>query len=322
MPVPSQLVFAVFGVLSLLITAAGLVFWRREAPVFAIALVSLFTPGLVLANQDLYAASPAVLVMFISGAAAGLAAYSLMRIRPLQFGPVAAAFGGGACAFLAPVLAVRAAGSMWPPYVIPVGLVVAFVLALVMVLLRATLGTTMDAGPDAGSSEGATEERLATLRLLREGKISAEEASQLLEALGDATPGDMLPMTKGLRTSIVGGILIVVGFMLPWAHVKMGGVEGYQAGYHVGVLGWLILVLGVLPAVLACIPALDTHVRQALLRLLLACTGVAFAMPMVLQALAAETLPGVGLFLVLAGFGLQLLTALTGSGVLRPAPRK
>ena len=134
-----------------------------------------------------------------------------------------------------------------------------------------------------------------------------------------------MPMTRAVVGAVGGAMLVVIGFMLPWNYVQLpemfGSVsavrEGYQAGYNVGFLGWLILSLGVLPALLACVPALDVHLRRAMLRLVLACAGLAFAIALAVQAVAGNSAPGAGLIIVLLGFGLQLLSALQGAGLMR-----
>ena len=179
------------------------------------------------------------------------------------------------------------------------------------------------ARPAPGASGGVAggEDRQAVLRMLADGKVSADEASALLDALGaPGTPGDRLPLSGGTIASLVAGVMIAAGFVLPWVRVNIAGMRGYQAGHHVGFLGWLILSLGLLPAVLACIPALDRFLRQGMLRLLLACTGLAFAGSLAVRVLAGRSFPHVGLVIVLLGFGVQLLSALMDTGALHRPP--
>ncbi|KPK61135.1 MAG: hypothetical protein AMK73_07980, partial [Planctomycetes bacterium SM23_32] len=204
---------------------------------------------------------------------------------------------------------------------LPVGLAAAVAAVLVALILRALLrgaalllfGTA--AQEPAAGAQASEDERRATLKMLADGRITAGEAAELLDALG---AGERRAVARGAAMSILGAVLVVVGFMLPWAHVEVAGVEGYQAGHHVGFLGWLVLSLGVLPAVLACVPALDTLVRQGLLRMLLACVGVAFVACLLANPIIKGVLPGIGLVAVLGGFGVHLLSALAEAGILQP----
>ena len=161
------------------------------------------------------------------------------------------------------------------------------------------------------------------VEMLREGKVSGEEAAELLKALGTRRgPADKLPMAPSIRGAVGGAVLVVIGFMLPWFHVKVAmpfgqGIKGYQAGYHVGFLGWLILILGVLPAILACIPALEKHMRLGLLRMVIACIGGAFVLTMLLRSPK-----GIGLWITAVGFAFQLVTAFAQSGFASSQPQE
>ena len=153
------------------------------------------------------------------------------------------------------------------------------------------------------------------LQMVADGKVSAEDAEQLLKAVGhDRRPGDRLPVGRSELASIGGAMAVIVGFMLPWAYVRTGLIRGYQAGHNVGFLGYLILALGLLPALLACIPALDRHLRQGMLKFVVAATGCAFAI-----SLVARCPRGVGLWVCHVGFGVQILSALRQAGMWQQA---
>ena len=172
-------------------------------------------------------------------------------------------------------------------------------------------------------SEADSQERQAVLSMVADGKVSPEEASELLGALGQPdAAGDRSPASIATLTHLVGAVMIATGFVLPWVFVQIGPVHGYQAGHNVGALGWVVLSLGVLPAVLACIPALDRHLGQGMLRLLLAATGLAFAISLAVPIVARGERPGIGLLLVLLGFGVQIPSALLDAGLLRRSPRR
>jgi len=161
-------------------------------------------------------------------------------------------------------------------------------------------------GTDRNGSPAMAQDREMVLDMLRTGKVSGEQAADLLKALGTkAGSADRLPLTISVIGSVVGAILVVIGFMLPWYYVH----KGYQAGYHVGYVGWIVLIAGILPALFVCIPSLDKHVRQGLLRMVIACIGGAFVIVMLLRSPQ-----GIGLWVATVGFALQLFTAFRQAG--------
>jgi hypothetical protein len=164
------------------------------------------------------------------------------------------------------------------------------------------------------------QDRQMILDMLRDGKVSGEQAADLLKALGPkAGAADRLPLTTSVIGAVAGAILIVVGFMLPWRYVRVpmpfgGGMDGYQAGYNIGYVGWIVLVAGILPALLVCIPSLDKHLRHGMLRMVIACLGGAFVIVMLLSSLK-----GIGLWVAAIGFALQLVTAFQQAGLAGPS---
>jgi hypothetical protein len=185
----------------------------------------------------------------------------------------------------------------------------AFLIKLLWNLLREW---PIQEGP--ASEPETAEERAKVLDMLGQGAITSADAAELLDALGERRrPGDALPVEPGLISVLVGALAVTAGFVLPWGHVRMGNMTGYQAGYHVGLLGWLILVLGLVPAILACIPALNNVVRQGLLRLVIASPGPVLSGALVIRAFALRGLPGIGLWLVVLGFAVQIIGGLAQS---------
>lgn len=87
-------------------------------------------------------------------------------------------------------------------------------------------------------------ERLRVLKMMEEGKVSAEECAELLEALD--VPAPPPPRRKGMTPArvwaAVGAGLVFVGFLLPWFWIGQ-----LQGGYLCGgdmphAMGWIILV--------------------------------------------------------------------------------
>lgn len=245
--------------------------------------------------------------------------YTFMRVRLLRFSRWAA-FSGG----------VAAAGAAWavgPSGVLPLfwfrpsplnflfGLIVVAGTALVVAGM-AWLGRFVAGmgGGAAGEAQAHAEERRAVERMLTGGKLTPEQASELLRALGP-TASSMRRETIGLVVRVAGALLVAAGFMLPWLRLHIGQARAWKTGYDVGAIGWVILVLGVLPAVVSMVPAIDRTVRAGFLRLLLSAVALAFAVGLLVQF---GDHAGEGLVLVLLGVSAQFLRGL-GDAVMRPA---
>jgi hypothetical protein len=74
-------------------------------------------------------------------------------------------------------------------------------------------------------TENLSSERERVLRLLEEGKITAEESAELLGALGDTVrpiPATHRPMTRSRKFLLIGSALVLVGFFLPWFSFNRG----------------------------------------------------------------------------------------------------
>ncbi len=74
-------------------------------------------------------------------------------------------------------------------------------------------------------TENLSSERERVLRLLEEGKITAEESAELLGALGDTVrpiSASHRPMTRSRKFLLIGSALVLVGFFLPWFSFNLG----------------------------------------------------------------------------------------------------
>jgi len=214
----------------------------------------------------------------------------------------------------------RGAWMIVVPMCIPVAIaVVQGLMKLCGVLLECCVRTTHSPGADTAGGP-APQQRQAIMEMLRESKITGKETGELLKALESAPPGDTLPLEPGALAAVIGGVIIAVGFVLPWAFIRIDmpmiahKVQGFQAGYHVGAIAWVILGIGLLPSLLACVPALDRGVRQGLLRLILSAMGLALA-----GALCLTHLANLGIWVIVAGFALQFVSALGQAGLLQTA---
>jgi hypothetical protein len=149
--------------------------------------------------------------------------------------------------------------------------------------------------------------RATIIQMLSQEKLTPSEAEMLLTALEeDKSPADILPFSVYELGTIIGGILVVVGFVLPWSFIGMstmfGTEHGHQAGYHVGLLGWMVLLLGLLPAILICLPKLNHIIRQGIFRVLVSLVGFALT-----GSIALKTPVNIGLWVCASGFLFQLL---------------
>ena len=321
-----------FAVVSLVLSVGAALRWRRDRLVFGVFAAALVAP--LLASARFGWDEPEFLcLLFLESSLAGMIAYSLLRWKDLGFSPVSALGAGAANAILSPLFVavfgkpgIVMERGLWTIALVPAALFVGLLIAAVACAVRAAYrsmpvpaepkagqgaaypSTPVPAGPKAGQGAAGDQEQQAVLKMVADGKVSPDEASELLAALGQpSTPADRLPMSVGTLVSLIAGVMIATGFVLPWAHLGRGA---YQAGHHIGFLGWLILVLGLLPAFLACVPALDRHLRQGVLRLLLACTGLAFVVSLAVRVGAGRSASGVGLVIVALGFGVQVPSAL------------
>ncbi len=248
-------------------------------------------------------------------------------VVPLLLQGASALFYGGSILYRE-----RGAWVLWVPFVAPVGaLFVAWLFVLGRAVFRG-VGTMDHADrPRAEATGVSADERALVMSMLEQGKVSGTEATQLLGAVrGSGRRGDELPISGGEFAAIAGAVLIAVGFVVPWAFIRIPlpanslfgalagsshrGAAGFQAGYHLK-MGWLLLGIGVLPALFACVPALDRVLRQGLLRFVLASLGGALTI-----ALCLHNPKNIGIWLCCAGFGIQLISALAQAGILSVLP--
>jgi hypothetical protein len=168
---------------------------------------------------------------------------------------------------------------------------VSLLLAAVLVfgLLLAYPTVSMAFAPAGPAPSGLTDElsghREKVLHLLETGRITAEESSELLNALGHSVPprakeANELEVSPARKLVLVGAALLLLGFFLPWFSINTAAVANEMASRfqqsaglalgpravpnvvpNVGTvqvrggdlahrLGWWILALGVGAAVL------------------------------------------------------------------------
>ncbi len=150
-------------------------------------------------------------------------------------------------------------------------------------------------------------ERAKILRMVEDGKISADEGSELLDAMGRSSA--LRGQEKFSRADIVmlvGAALVILGFFLPWVYSQIGGVLGYQAGYDWRAIGWTIFIVGILSAVPVFVTPKDFLYKISMLQIFLTLIGLVLVISVLVRA--GEHL-GAGLIFCLAGFIVELLAS-------------
>lgn len=173
---------------------------------------------------------------------------------------------------------------------------------LIIQFLRWAAGSDHSAGGVVTS-----EERQKTLKMVDEGKISSQEASELLDALGrsSAMRGQDTFSRLDILT-LVGIGLVVLGFFLPWVFIRidmpglLGKGSAYQAGSHSGAVGWAVLVISILAALPVFITPKEYLYKMSLLQMFLWVLGGVITISLLVQAVQAKF--GPGLFVCLAGY--------------------
>ena len=108
-------------------------------------------------------------------------------------------------------------------------LLITAAVALAYPLVTTAIGADSASGRSASSAPGwatadLSPERERVLRMLEDGKVTAEEAAELLSALGHtlpAAPTTVEPWTAGRKLMLVGAAAVLLGFFLPWFSFNM-----------------------------------------------------------------------------------------------------
>jgi hypothetical protein len=157
-----------------------------------------------------------------------------------------------------------------------------------------------------------SDERQRTLKMVEEGKITTNEASELLEALGRSSAMRGQDTFSRLDMMTLLGIgFVVLGFFLPWAYIRIDmpglpGTSGYQAGYHTGAIGWAVLIISIMAALPVFITPKDYLYKMSMLQIFLLILGTVITVSLLFQV---NSRMGVGLWFCLAGFVISLIAS-------------
>lgn len=171
----------------------------------------------------------------------------------------------------------------------------------------------------AARQQPADAERIRILGMIEEGKITAEEGSDLLEAMGRSNAMQGQDNFSRLDIAILCGVaLVVTGFFLPWVyiHISTPGMQGmrdmfgqssaYQTGYHTGALGWTIFVIALVSAVPVFVTPKNFLYKISILHIFLTLVGLLLVVSTLLRARGHL---GVGVIVCAAGFTIGLIAS-------------
>jgi len=161
----------------------------------------------------------------------------------------------------------------------------------------------------------STAEKERILQMVEQGKISTEESTELLDALGRTNA--LRGQDKFSRPDIVmlcGVALVVLGFFLPWAYIRMdqmpgvfGQVTRYQAGYHAGALGWTIFIIALVSAIPVFVTPQNFLYKISMLQIFLTIIGTVLVISILVQA---GSRLGPGIIICLLGFILGIVVSI------------
>jgi len=159
-----------------------------------------------------------------------------------------------------------------------------------------------------------TAERSRILKMVEDGKISSQEGAELLDAMGRSSALRGQGAFSRLDFAMLCGVaLVILGFFLPWAYITLPGLgvsgtfsgnSAYQAGYHVGAIGWAVLVIAVVSAIPIFVTPKDLLYKISMLQVFLTLVGGVLVVS-VLVRVGGHL--GVGLVFCLAGFIVELV---------------
>ena len=155
----------------------------------------------------------------------------------------------------------------------------------------------------AGSSSGNAEKD-KIVQMIEQEKITAAEGTELLDAMGKTSA--LRGQDKFSRIDImtlVGIALVVLGFFCPWVYVGRGM---YQAGHHIGALGWTVFIIAVVSAIPIFVTPKDFLYKISMLQIFLVLIGLVLAISVLVRV--GENL-GIGIVLCLVGFIVEIIAS-------------
>lgn len=157
---------------------------------------------------------------------------------------------------------------------------------------------------EAAQASVNTAERARILKLVEDGKISSDEGSELLDAMGRSSA--LRGQDKFSRLDIamlIAVALVILGFFLPWVYIGRGM---YQAGHHRGPIGWTVLIVALLSLIPVFLTPKELLYKISMFQIFLTLVGLVL---MIKELVAITDNLGAGLVLCIVGFFLALLSS-------------
>jgi hypothetical protein len=164
----------------------------------------------------------------------------------------------------------------------------------------------------AADSAGGTvnpEERRRIIGMVEQNKMTAQEGTELLDALGksSALRGQQTFSRLDIMT-LLGIAATIMGFFLPWKWLNMydgaTGLQLHHTGYQVGTIGGVMIGCSVIAAILVFITPRDYLYKLLLMQVLWICVGLAVVASIWLQAGGNV---GYGAIICVGGYGVALV---------------
>ncbi len=171
----------------------------------------------------------------------------------------------------------------------------------------------------ASRQKPTSPERARILRMMEEGKITAEEGGDLLEAMGRSNA--MLGQDSFSRLDMAmlcGVALVVMGFFLPWIYVRVPisrmqfisdifrQITAYQAGYHTGAIGWTIFAIALVTLVPVFVTPKNLLYKISILHIFLSLVGLLLVL---ITLLRVGSHFGIGIIVCAVGFTIELIAS-------------
>ena len=169
------------------------------------------------------------------------------------------------------------------------------------------------------NQRAADPERARILRMVEESKITAEEGSDLLEAMGKSSALQGQDRFSRLDMVILCGVaLVVMGFFLPWVHVNiteisrifrmpdmLGIKSAYQAGFN-SALGWTIFAIAIVSIIPVFVTPKSLLYKISIFHLFITLVGLLLVL---ITLLRAGNHLGVGIIICAMGFTIELIAS-------------
>ncbi|UCE49975.1 MAG: hypothetical protein JSW47_07420 [Phycisphaerales bacterium] len=195
-------------------------------------------------------------------------------------------------------------------FIVAIPFILILIVQFLVPLLKKICKTPKAAGP----------ERARILRMIEEGKITSEEGSDLLEAMGRSSAMQGQDTFSPLDMAMLAGVaLVVLGFFLPWVHIRISGMSGmpgirdvlnqdsmYQAGYHTGALGWMIFSIALISVIPVFITPKNLLYKISLFHLFVTLIGLLLVF---ITLLRAGSQLGTGIVTCAVGFTIELIAS-------------